>query len=280
MKKVLVTGAAGVIAGKMLPELRKLYDLVLLDKKKEDRFGNEINDIIITDLLNRNRDTYREYFRGVDAVIHSGFVRSQDPEKRFWAELDNVAMAYNIYQTCVEENVPRAVVISSNHAADFYEPYILDGKILSIGPETPAYSDNFYGWAKVAYEALGLVFAVGKINDGKRLPNVQFRIGAPRETDINTCKVGDLRKLHRDLGAYMSLRDEVQIVRKSIETENIENEYGIPFQIFYGVSGNTHNFWSIENAKRIIGYKPEDNSLEKFADHVTRILGVGGEGSS
>ena len=274
MKKVLVTGATGVIAGKVLPELRKLYDLVLLDIKSVNPSGEEIEGVIIADLLDRNRDTYREYFRGVDAIIHSGFVRSDTLEQRFWAELDNVAMAYNVYQTCVEENVPRAVVISSNHAADFYEPYILDGKMLSIGPETPAYSDNFYGWAKVAYEALGLVFAVGKINDGKRLPNVQFRIGAPRETDIESCNVGDRRKLHRDLGAYMSLRDEMQIIRKSIETENIDNEYGIPFQIFYGVSGNTFNFWDIGNAKKIIGYQPQDDSAQRFADHVARVLGI------
>jgi hypothetical protein len=274
MKKVLITGATGRIAGQVLPELRKLYDLVLLDKKKDLPSGETVADVIVTDLLNRDRDTYREHFRGVDAVIHSGFVRSPSPEQAFWAELDNVAMAYNIYQTCVEENVPRILVVSSNHAADFYEPYILDGDMLSIGPDTPAYSDNFYGWAKVAYEALGLVFAVGKINGGKKLPNVQFRIGAPRETDIESCKVGDRRKLHRDLGAYMSLRDEVQIIRKSLETENIDNKFGIPFQIFYGVSGNTFNFWDIGNAKKVIGYEPQDDALERFSDHVTRILGI------
>jgi hypothetical protein len=277
MKKVLVTGATGTIAGKLLPELRKIYNLVLLDKKDTLPSGEKVDDVIITDLLNRDRDTYRKHFRGVDAIIHAGFVKTQDPKQRFWAELDNVVMAYNVYQTCVEEGVPRAVIISSNHAADFYEPFILDGKMLSISPETPAYSDNFYGWAKVAYEALGLVFAVGKINDGKQLPNVQFRIGAPRETDLESCKEGDRRKLHRDLGAYLSLRDEVQVIQKSIETENIDNQYGIPFQIFYGVSGNTLNFWDIGNAKKVIGYEPQDDALARFSDHVVRVLGLSGD---
>ena len=31
-RKVLVTGAAGTVAGKVLPGLREQYDLVLLDK--------------------------------------------------------------------------------------------------------------------------------------------------------------------------------------------------------------------------------------------------------
>ena len=72
----------------------------------------------------------------------------------------------------------------------------------------------------------------------------------------------------------MSLRDEVQLLEKSIETDSIDNEYGVPFQIFYGVSGNTGNFWSIDNARRVIGYEPEDDAMEHFADHVARVLGV------
>lgn len=273
-KKVLITGAMGVIAGKVLPELAKRYDLTLLDIRNTDAAGKRFEEVVVADLLDRNRDSYRRHFAGVDAVVHCGFVRPQDADdqdERFWAELDNVRMAYNVYQVCVEENVRRLVNISSNHAADFYEQHILDGRLPGIGPEAPAYSDNFYGWAKVSYEALGFAFAAGRLNGGKRLSNVQFRIGAPRETDIESCAPGDLRKMKRDLGAYLSLRDEVQIIMKSIETEDIDNEWGVPFQIFYGVSGNTFGFWNIDNARRVIGYAPEDDSAVRFAEEVRRI---------
>jgi hypothetical protein len=37
------------------------------------------------------------------------------------------------------------------------------------------------------------------------------------------------------------------------------------------VSGNTHNFWSIVNARRVIGYAPEDDSQVNFADQIARI---------
>ena len=273
-KRIVVTGAAGTIASKVLPDLGEHYELSLLDKRDVTRDGEIIEGLIKVDLMNRDRDAYREHFRGVDAVIHSGFVRAEDPADRFWAELDNVAMAYNIYQTCIEENVPRLVVISSNHAADYYEQHIRAGRILSIGPETYPLSDNYYGWAKIAYEALGFVFATGKVTGGKMLEVVQVRIGAPRETDIDSCEPGDLQKMHRDLGAYLSLRDEVQLLVKSIETEDIRDLNGVPFQVFYGVSANTHNFWSIENARRVIGYEPEDNSSLRFAEQVKRITGV------
>ena len=38
---------------------------------------------------------------------------------------------------------------------------------------------------------------------------------------------------------------------KSIETEDITDAHGIPFQIFYGISGNDHGFWSIANARKV-----------------------------
>ena len=57
---------------------------------------------------------------------------------------------------------------------------------------------------------------------------------------------------------------------KSIETPNIDDTDGVPFQIFYGISGNDHNFWSIANARKIIGYEPEDNSSVRFIDAVAK----------
>ena len=59
-------------------------------------------------------------------------------------------------------------------------------------------------------------------------------------------------------------------VIKSIETPDIDDRDGVPFQIFYGISGNDHNFWSIANARKIIGYEPEDNSSVRFIDAVAK----------
>ena len=87
---------------------------------------------------------YREHFRGADAVAHFGFVGNTNPsagndsEVRFWNEFANVQMAYNIYQTALEEGVRRVVVASSNHAADYYEPLILDGQLDFVDPNGPS----------------------------------------------------------------------------------------------------------------------------------------------
>ena len=196
----------------------------------------------------------------------------------FWKEVDNVTMCYNVYQTCIEEGVSRLVMISSNHAADYYERLIWSDRLTFATPEMIALSDNYYGWGKISYEALGFIFATGQMNEGKILQNVQLRIGAPRESVADGLSADNLKGMHRNLGAYLSARDQVQLVVKSIETENIEDQNGVPFQIFYGISGNTHRFWTIENARRIIGYKPEDDSAIKFADKISFVTGEAQKG--
>ena len=270
--KVVLTGAAGYVAGRMLPAFRERYNLVLLDVKDTDRAGNKIDGIHIADLTDRDRDTYRQYFEGAHAVIHCGFTWSRRADERYWAEIDNVNMTYNVYQTALEEGARRVVVASSNHAADYYEHLIWSDRCDFVTPDMRPLSDNYYGWGKIAYESLGFVFASG--GGGKdRLEVVQIRIGGPRENDVDGCSVEDLSRMHRALGAYLSVRDQVQLFVKSIEAPSIEDENGVPFQIFYGVSDNTHNFWSIQNAREVIDYQPEDNSQVKFADKIAQILG-------
>ena len=44
------------------------------------------------------------------------------------------------------------------------------------------------------------------------------------------------------------------------------------FQIFYGVSNNARAFWSIANARKVIGYAPQDDSEVTFADDIRRVL--------
>lgn len=271
-RSVVVTGAAGYIAGRSLPALRERYHLGLLDVRKTDRNGEEVEGIVIADLLKRDRDEYRKHFANADAVIHCGFTRATDPMDQYWAEADNIAMAHNVYQTCLEENVRRVVVISSNHATDFYETLIWSGRMDFVTPAMLPLSDNFYGWAKAAYELLGFAFAAGKIGNGRKLQNVQLRIGGPRENVADRLSPENPKGMHRSLGAYLSARDQTQLLIKSIETENIEDENGIPFQIFYGISGNSHNFWSIANARKVIGYEPEDNSQIRFADKIAPVI--------
>ena len=278
-RRVVLTGAAGYVAQRMFPELAARWDLVPIDVRDTTRTGAKVPGLVIADLTDRNRDAYRAHFRGADTVIHCGFVRApgldagtwqDNSDARFWAEHENVALAYNVCRTALEEGVRRVVVASSNHAADYYERLVWAGKLDMVTPAMPHRSDNWYGWAKAAYELLGFVFATGQV-DGRKLEIVQWRIGGPRDDDIERVDPGDITTMHRALGAYLSRRDQVQQAVRMVETERIEDEHGVPFLIVYGISGNTHRFWSLASAKTKIGYEPQDDSQVNFADAIAAI---------
>jgi hypothetical protein len=278
-RRVVITGAAGYVAQRMHAALAERWDLVLVDVRDTTRDGRKIPNLVLADLTQRDRDAYRQHFRGADAVIHCGFVRApgktaddwQDNSDAKWeAEHANVALAYNVYRTALEEGVRRVVVCSSNHAGDYYERLVWDGRLDMVTPEMPPRSDNWYGWSKASYELLGFVFATGKVG-GRRLEVVQWRIGGPRDNDLDTIEPGDLKTMHRALGAYLSARDQAQQAIKMVETPDITDEHGVPFLIVYGISGNTHRFWSLVSARRKIGYTPEDDSQVNFADRIAEI---------
>ena len=187
----------------------------------------------------------------------------------YYSERANLDLAFHVYQTAREEGARRVVVASSNHAADWYEHLLRQRKMEMLDVTAPPLSDNYYGWAKACYEHLGFLFATGGY--GRTLEIVQIRIGAPRPIPAAEA-AADFTGYKRNLGAYISPRDLQQLFVKSIETPDIANEHGVPFQIFYGVSNNARAFWSIANARKIIGYAPQDDSEVTFADDIRRVL--------
>jgi len=278
-RRVVLTGASGYVAQRMFAELSERWDLVPIDVRPTTRDGKPVPGIIVADLTNPDRNAYRQHFAGADAVIHCGFVSApsldattwqNNSDAKFWAEHKNIALAYNVHRTALEEGVRRVVVCSSNHAADYYERLIWAGKMEMVTPEMPPRSDNWYGWAKAAYELLGFVFATGKVN-GTKQEVVEWRIGGPRD-DADLAEPGDLKTMHRGLGAYLSQRDQVQEAIRMVETEDIRDEHDVPFLIVYGISGNTHRFWSIANARAKLGYEPQDDSQLNFAEKIAARL--------
>ena len=75
-RRVVLIGAAGYIAQRMLPELAERWDLLPVDVTATTRDGASVPGIVVCDLATPNRDAYRAHFRGADAVIHCGFVRA------------------------------------------------------------------------------------------------------------------------------------------------------------------------------------------------------------
>ena len=288
VKKVLMTGATGYIADQLLPAFKERYQMVLVDVSEENRRGERVEGVVTADLMDPDRTLYAPHFDGVDAVVHLANRRSSGlPLDQFFDENANVQMAYNVLRTAYEAGVPRVAMASSNHAADWYEHALIHQRNMDmLAPHTLPLSDNFYGWAKATYEHLGFLFACGAVGvedysgrglhtsvptGGRRLGVVMVRIGAPRKINVSDY-ANDTATYKRDLGAYLSPRDLVQLFTKAMETSNIDNEHGIPWQVVYGISDNSRAFWSLANARQVLGYQPQDDSEVEYARDIQSFL--------
>ena len=270
--RVLLTGATGYIAGQLLPTLRERYDLRLIDVRGQNRAGEPVEGVAIADLLADDWRSLAPFFAGVDVVVHTAFRRpdGDDIQARYEGERRNVDMTQRVYQLALENGVRRVVAASTNQAAKWYEQPYYAGRRDRVTPEDYPRPDSFYGWAKAAYESLGFLYACGSL--GRKLQVILVRIVAPRQINAEEFIGLPRHRYIRDLAGYISPRDLQQLFCKSIEAPQVEDEHGVPFHIFYGVSNNALTFWSITNARQVIGYAPEDDSEVRFAADIARLL--------
>ena len=263
--RVLLTGATGYIAGQLLPVLRGRYDLTMIDVRDTDRDGQQVEGVQVVDLLTADDDELARICDGVDVIVHAGYDRPEgDPS--YAAERRNLDMTARVFEAAQQAGVRRVVVTSTNQASKWYEQPWKAGRIDRVDPYDYPRPDTFYGWAKAAYESLGFLYASG--GAGPVVENVHVRIVCPRPiraTDFADRPTADYL---RDITGWISERDLQQLYVRSIEAPSIDDEDGVPFQIFYGVSGNARTFWSIANARRVIGYQPQDDSEVAFADEI------------
>lgn len=289
--KVLITGAAGHVATLALPGLSGRHDLSLADIKNlqalppNSRFSH-------LDLLQASGAELAALFKGVEVVVHSAYIPSGETDvysasppqiERFDAEFANLRVAQRVYRAALEAGVRRVVMVSSNHAADSYEHrQVHERQRDMVYPSDLPLADNFYGWSKASYELLGYPYACGTFS--RALEVVLLRIGSPYPIDAARYAPGavpsasSLVRQHgvagfkRALGAWLSARDCAALVRCAVEVPHIVGPDEVPWVIAYGISDNTRAFWSLESARRHLGYQPQDDSEIIYAADVQRLL--------
>jgi NAD+ dependent glucose-6-phosphate dehydrogenase len=162
---------------------------------------------------------------------------------------NNIDGTHAVFDAAAASDVEKVVFASSNHAVGAYEldrqpdiyrsvsDYRLDGS------ETPR-PKNLYGVSKAAGETLGRYY-----HDMHGLSVVCVRIG-------NLTKGHPPVDYERGQAMWLSYRDCAHLFDRCIRAE-----YG--YEIVYGISDNDRKYYSIEPARDVLGYDPQDNS----ADH-------------
>ncbi len=238
-RKVLITGATGKIGRTLMEDLADVYELTGTSRRPSDdpRMAQlELDDV----------ETVASAFRGHDAVVlMHGFSTGVSADLNDYLQ-PNIVSVRNVYEAVRLAGVPRVVFASSNHATGWHE---------ASGARSDAASDfrpdSIYGATKAWGEAFGRYYA-----DRFGLQVVCLRIGSylyrKRPPDWGPGK--------RILSTWISDRDMVQLVRRSIEASEIS------WGVYYGISNNSRAYWDLTNAAVDLGYAPLDNAEDYAAE--------------
>lgn len=236
-RRVLITGAAGRIGTAFRARYGDRYDLRLVDTRPiADPDGHEHLEADLVQL-----DAAREACAGIDTVLH--LAADPSPRATFYGTLLplNILMAYNMFHAAVEQKCRRVIFASSIHAVNAYP---LD---YQIHPDDPILPGDLYGVTKVFGEALCAYYAA---REG--LSCIAIRIGAfgtrervAEETDS------------RLLTLWVSHDDLSQLLARCIDAPD-----SVRHLLVQGVSDNQLKRMDISNARRILGYDPQDNAFQ------------------
>jgi nucleoside-diphosphate-sugar epimerase len=254
-RRVLITGPDGRIGRVLTKGLADRYELRVLRHHAGggDGFVGDIADL----------DSVRPAFEGIDSVVH---LAGDAKVSAGWDDIlqANIVGARNVYEAAVTAGVRQVVYASSNHAIGMYEvdsaPDIYrPGHGRMYDDHVEPRPDSYYGVSKVFGEALGRYYV-----EQRGLQVICLRIGAVDEKDDPSSPIplearpdktptGDLQRARHE-AVWLSHRDCVSLVAAAIEAEDV------PWAIVYGVSDNAARFWSLESARRLLGWVPEDGA--------------------
>jgi NAD+ dependent glucose-6-phosphate dehydrogenase len=242
---VLLTGAAGRVGRAILSGLDQEYDWRLLDREPATGDLADGHEYVIGDIT--DTETVREAMDGIDVVIH--LAGDPRPEAAWDSVLtNNIDGAHTVFETAVDAGVEKVVFASSNHVVGHYESerkpdiYRESSGLLLDGTELPRPS-NRYGVSKAAGETLGRFF-----HDEYGLSTVCVRIG-------NLTKDHPPIDYERGQAMWLSYRDCAHLFDCCITAD-------FDFEIVYGISDNDRKYYSIDRAREMLGYDPQDNSAE------------------
>jgi len=229
--RLLITGAAGNLGRELRAGLAPLADKLRLTDRAEMAAAGPNEEVLQADV--GDFDSMMSVVEGCDAVVHFGAA----PVERPWEEILNSSIkgGYNVYEAARRHGIKRIVYASSIHAVGYVRRE--DG----ADTKTEHLPDTLYGLSKCFVEDLAKLYW-HKFG----IESVCLR--------INSCFPEPADRRH--LSTWMSFRDLVQLVERSLCAESVG------YSVLYGISDNRERFFN-NDPSRHIGYVPQD-SAEAF----------------
>jgi NAD(P)-dependent dehydrogenase (short-subunit alcohol dehydrogenase family) len=235
-KSVLITGAGGRIGHALAEQLRNRYQLRLMYHRQIPETP-PVADWVQTDTSQIEQIVAA--LEGIEAVVHM----AADPHTRApWESVleNNIIVTYNVFEAARLAGVRRIVFASTNHVMGMYDR----DQQWPITAHQPVRPDSLYGVSKAFGETLGQFWY-----DQHGISVICLRIGWMLAEPTN--------EIARWM--WLSPRDCAQIVSRALETD-------LGFDIFYAISANSGRHWNISDSMERLGYRPQDDAEQFFAN--------------
>ena len=247
--RLLITGAAGalgrVLRQAMQSELgpNKEWQHLRLSGRSPIGDLQEFEESMACDLA--DREAMEKLLVGVDAVVHLGGQAVESPFEGICES--NIKGVFNLYEAARLAACPRIVFASSNHVTGCYD----QGE--QISPDMPARPDGYYGASKLFAEGLAQMYF-----DRYGIETVNLRLGSviPKPED------------RRGLSTWLSYPDFIRLTHASLRAKDVG------CLTVYGVSANTHKWWSGMGWEKI-AYVPQDNAEAYRAEIENKMFPAG-----
>lgn len=226
---VLLTGAAGRVATALRPALRGKFRVRLLDVRAPADVEQKTEEVVVGDI--RDGDAMRAAATGCAAIVHLAAIPNDAPHDDLLEV--NFRGMYNVLEAARAAGSRRFVFASTNHVTGFYPTEVV------VRPDMPVRPDGLYGASKAYGEALARLF-----HDETGLGVAIVRIGSSLTTP----------NAARNAHTWLSDGDLQRLVLACLGAPELD------WEVVYGGSANTASYWDDADARRRIGYVPQDSA--------------------
>jgi NAD+ dependent glucose-6-phosphate dehydrogenase len=255
IKKVGITGAAGLIGADLTEGLADKYELTLFYHNTKPTTSRKTK-MVRADLSDEKQ--VKGLFEGLDAVIHLAAASSSlSPWENVLKQ--NIIATYNVFEEAQRAGVIKIIFASSNHTHHAYTMRTnpLDEDLSYVkqhGPiklDAPPAPDSYYGVSKLFGEDLGRYYSrfFG-------IKVVSLRIGSVESEKMKTLFQSSDNSIREHIRVmFLSKRDLINITDKALQVDT-------DYIVAYAVSNNYPAVFDLTETRNQLGFNPQDNSQE------------------
>lgn len=255
-RKVLITGASGLIGGLAIQHLSESYEFSGLSRRPVAGIPHLSADIT-------DAQGIRPAFEGIHTVLHLAAANGADQWQRWEPTMAiTIQGTLNVYEAAREAGVKRIILFSSGCCQLAYEwdPALPYGT-LANGPDNqvpaswpmvdldwPVRPDSPYAVGKLFGENLGRYYA-----DKHGISTIVIRLGAVLKEDRPLVR--------RHFPGFLSQADCIQLLDKCLGAPE-----SLKFDVFNAISDNKYRWRETQHTKDVLGWRPTGSAEAAAAE--------------